>query len=74
VLKLLTVVMVLGVASSAYAQEPKMPSKLSGFFVKKMYLHYSKEGYSLDQMKDYLRHKHLLSEARIARAQRCIVG
>lgn len=47
------------------------PSRLTCAVVNALYRHYSKEHYTLDQMKDYLRFKGF-SETRITEAEKCI--
>ena len=60
-------------ASPAFAGEvqPKIPTKWGCKIVRHLHAHYSKEGYTVEQMKSHLRSIGI-SEARILGAEKCL--
>lgn len=52
-------------------EPPVIPSRFTCKIVLTLYGHYKKEGYSADQMKDYLRSKNI-PERRISEAEKCL--
>ena len=49
------------------------PSRLTCAVVRGLYHHYAKKGYTIDQMRAYLR-AHGISESRAAGAEKCLNG
>jgi hypothetical protein len=59
--------------AQANISEVKVSSRLTCGIVGTMYRHYHKQGYTLEQMKAYLR-AHGISESRVAGAEKCLNG
>jgi hypothetical protein len=69
--RVVLLLMLLASPACAGEVEPKIPTRLGCIVVRALHRHWAREGYTVEQMKDYMRHKGI-SEARVAGAEKCL--